>query len=96
MFSKTEFTGDYKGYDFIIQGKLHGKWYEMTEPYESDLKEFLQEIGDNEIEIGHYITIIRGKKWKVYNDMEGFFNAKEEDVMSTAARKGVLYLYLKN
>ena len=49
-FRKTEFTGDYKGYDFIIHGKLHGKWYEMTEPYESDLKEFLQEIGDNEID----------------------------------------------
>jgi|TARA_B100001540_G_C15399417_1_gene458130 hypothetical protein len=49
-FRKTEFTGDYEGYDFIIQGKCEGKWYEMSEPYHSDLKEFLQEIGDNEID----------------------------------------------
>lgn len=48
-FRKTEFFGDYKGYDFIIHGKLCGKWYEMTEPYDSNLKKFLQEIGDNEI-----------------------------------------------
>ena len=49
-FRKTEFTGDYEGYDFIIHGKCRGKWYEMTGPYEGDLKEFLQEIGDNEID----------------------------------------------
>lgn len=49
-FLPTDFNGEYKGYYFTIHGREYGKWFEMIEPYDCDLKEFIEIIGDNEID----------------------------------------------
>ena len=58
-YSNTKFYGNYKGYNFTIHGKIHGKWFE-TEVYDDeypDLESFIKSIGDCEIDnLENYIS----------------------------------------
>ena len=71
-FLPTEFDGEYKGYYFTIHGREYGKWFEMIEPYDCDLKEF--------IEISRKEYISNDKRAKIKSEINRILDSNIKEV----------------